>query len=108
MVEEVGKTEVVVPQEEKASGRAITALVLGILGLVSCCTPLGIVAWILGAIELSDIKKGKVSKAGEGIAKAGMILGIIVTVLMILGIIVWVALIAFGIFAGVADSGAGY
>lgn len=99
MVEDAGKTEVVVTREEKASGTAITVLVLGIISLV-CCAPLGIAAWILGATELSDIKKGKAPKAGEGIAKAGMIIGIIITVLMvfatILGMIVWIVLIGIG------------
>ncbi|MBN2190568.1 MAG: DUF4190 domain-containing protein [Candidatus Aureabacteria bacterium] len=101
------KTPEVVPSADKASGKAITSLVLGILGLL-CCGPLAIVAWILGAMELSDIKKGLSSKAGEGMAKAGMIIGIIGTVLMVLGILVWIAIMAMGIMAGVAEQGGSY
>ncbi|MDD5644931.1 MAG: DUF4190 domain-containing protein [bacterium] len=94
----------VMPPEDKASGRAVTALVLGIVGML-CCGPLAIAAWILGAMELSDIKKGLSSKAGEGMAKAGMIIGIVGTVLMILGILIWISIMAIGIMAGVAESG---
>ncbi len=106
-MDEAVKAPEIVPSADKASGRAITSLVLGIVGIL-CCGPLAIVAWILGAIELSDIKKGLSPRAGEGMAKAGMIIGIIGTVLMILGILVWIALMAMGIMAGVAEQGGSY
>ena len=73
-------------QPEKASSKAITALVLGILGIV-CCAPCAIAAWIIGAGELKQIKAGLSSTAGKGFAQAGMIMGIVGTVLLILGII---------------------
>jgi len=72
----------------KASGRAITALVLGILGVVPCCGHiLAPVAWILGAMELKDITAGLAPAEGKGYATAGKILGIIGTVLLILGML---------------------
>ena len=77
------------------SSRATTSLVLGILGFLCCqlCAPF---AWYMGKQELAAIRAGTSPAAGEGSAKAGMILGIIGTVLLILTL-VWV----FG-FGGLA------
>lgn len=69
------------PGADKASGQATTALVLGILGIV-CCGLLAPIAWYMGSKEMKAIAAGQASKAGEGLAKAGMILGIIGTVLL--------------------------
>jgi hypothetical protein len=76
---------------KKASGRAVTSLVLGILGL-TCCGIMAPIAWILGSMELKDIGSGLSSSAGKGYATAGKILGIIGTILIILSMvfaIVW-------------------
>ncbi|MFB3894755.1 MAG: DUF4190 domain-containing protein [bacterium] len=76
----------------KASGQAITSLVLGILGLI-CCGILAPIAWILGSSELSKINTGISSPEGKGYATAGKILGIIGTVLLVLGMlwaILWI------------------
>ena len=77
------------------SSRATTSLVLGILGFLCCqlCAPF---AWYMGKQELAAIRAGTSPASGEGSAKAGMILGIIGTVLLILTL-VWV----FG-FGGLA------
>ena len=74
----------------KASSRAVTALVLGILGL-TCCGIMAPIAWMLGSTELKDIRAGLASSEGKGYATAGKILGIIGTVLLILGML-WVIL----------------
>ena len=71
-----------------ASNRAITALVLGILSVI-CCSILGPVAWYLGVDEGRAIREGRSSVAGEGMALAAKILGIIGTVFLIFGIL-WV------------------
>lgn len=85
--------------ESKASGRATTSLILGILGFVCCqlCAPF---AWYMGNQEVKAIKAGTSSAAGQGLAMAGMILGIIGTVLLILGL-VWIVF-----FGGIAMLGA--
>lgn len=69
---------------QQSSNKGTIALVLGIVGIV-CCGFLGPVAWILGKQELAAIAAGQAPAAGEGIAKAGMILGIIATVLLAFG-----------------------
>lgn len=76
------------PTQQKASSQAVTALVLGIVGIVCCafCAP---VAWYMGGQELKAIQEGRSSFAGQGMAKAGQILGIIGTILMVLWIL-WI------------------
>ncbi|OGF14602.1 MAG: hypothetical protein A2W00_04405 [Candidatus Eisenbacteria bacterium RBG_16_71_46] len=60
-------------------------MVLGILGII-CCNLLAPVAWVLGHSELQTIASGASSPQGEGTARAGMILGIIGSVLLALGL----------------------
>ena len=75
-------------QPQSSSNQAITALVLGILGIV-CCGLLAPIAWYLGNQELKAIAEGRSPIAGEGLAKAAKILGIIGTILLVFTI-VWV------------------
>ena len=53
-------------------------LTLGILGIVFnvCCIP-GILAWIFGASDLKQMKAGTMDRQGEGMTKAGYIMGIV-------------------------------
>ena len=76
------------PQSPAASGRGTLVLVLGILSVV-CCVLLGPVAWILGKNELEAIAAGRSPAKDEGMARAGMILGIIGTALFAFSLI-WV------------------
>lgn len=66
--------------------KAIWALVTGILGLL-CCSPLGVVAIILGRGAQSEI--AQTGQQGAGMAKAGFILGIIALVFLALQIILF-------------------
>jgi len=74
--------------EAKPSSRATTALVLGILGFVCCqfCAPF---AWYMGQQELKAIKGNQSSAAGQGFATAGMVLGVIGTILLVFGLL-WI------------------
>lgn len=71
-----------------SSSQAVTALVLGILGIV-CCGLLAPIAWYLGNQELRAIREGRSAVAGEGLAKAAQILGIIGTILLVLTVL-WI------------------
>jgi len=75
-------------QSQSSSTQAVTALVLGILGVV-CCGLLAPIAWYLGNQEQKAIREGRSAAAGEGLAKAAVILGVIGTVLLALSI-VWI------------------
>jgi hypothetical protein len=72
-------------------GRAVASLVLGIVSIIACCHILGPIAWVLGHTELKHIRAGQAPLKNEGIAKAGMILGIIASVLFGFGLL-WIFL----------------
>src|SRR5947207_15032392 len=76
------------PQQQSSSTQAITALVLGILGVV-CCGLLAPIAWYLGSQEQKAIREGRSPAAGEGIAKAATILGMIGSIILVLPIL-WI------------------
>jgi hypothetical protein len=71
-------------------------LAFGILGLL-CCIIFGILAWVMGSGDLKEIAEGRMDPSGEGLTKAGKILGIIGCVLNILGILAWIAMMIFGV-----------
>lgn len=82
------------PVPEKASGLAIASLILSILGVL--CGVTAIVGIILGAVELSKIKRGESSEKGRGLALAGVIIGAVV---LALGIIFTIISLATGGFS---------
>jgi hypothetical protein len=76
--------------------RSVLILTLGILGLV-ICGPLGIAAWVMGNTDLAAIRRGEVDRTGEGMTRAGQILGIVSTVLFIVQLVVlglWITFVA--------------
>jgi hypothetical protein len=75
-----------------ASGKAVTILVLAIVGLV-CCPLTAPVAWLMGHLELRAIRAGQAPAANQGLAQIGMVLGIIGSALFALGLL-WI--FAFG------------
>jgi len=75
-------------QPQSSSTQAVTALVLGILGVV-CCGLLAPIAWYMGTQEQKAIREGRSPAAGDGLAKAAVILGIIGSILLVLSIL-WV------------------
>lgn len=77
-----------VPQQQSASTTAIMSLVFGILGVI-CCGLMGPIAWYLGNQELKAIQAGTSPAAGDGLAKAGMILGIVGSIFFCLTL-VWI------------------
>jgi hypothetical protein len=77
------------PQPGAAAGnnsKALWSLITGILSIL-CCSPLGIVAIILGRSAQAEIRQ--TGQGGEGMAKAGFILGIIGLVFLVLSIILF-------------------
>jgi hypothetical protein len=71
------------PEAERPSSQAITALVVSILGFVTCCglilSPIG---WYLGSQELRAIAAARSPQAGETIARVAQVLGIVGTILL--------------------------
>jgi hypothetical protein len=71
-----------------ASSQAVTALVLGVLGL-ACCQLLSPIAWFLGNQEVRAIREGRSPQAGQSIATVAVALGIGGTILMLF-ILLWI------------------
>lgn len=71
-------------------------LAFGILSLV-CCFIFGIVAWVMGNNDLREMAAGRMDPSGEGLTKAGKIVGIIGCVLGILMILGWLVMMIFGV-----------
>lgn len=71
-------------------------LVLGILGLV-CCAPAGLVAWVLGYQDLKAMRAGTMDPSGDGTTRAGMILGMIVTLWYVAVALFVLIVMAFGL-----------
>ncbi|MCM0674220.1 DUF4190 domain-containing protein [Micromonospora phytophila] len=85
---------------QKTNGLAIAALVLALVGLASCITaPVGA---ILGHVARKQIQQ--TGEGGEGMAKAAIIVGWILTGLFVLLILFYVALIGFAIWQSESSS----
>jgi hypothetical protein len=79
--------------------KATAALVVGIVsvaGAFTCVLPIlaAPVAWVLGAQARKQIRGAPQHWAGEGRATAGMVLGIIGSVLLVIAVVLLVVLIA--------------
>lgn len=78
--------------------RATTALVLGLVGLVGglmCLLPVLVspFAWVTGVKARREIRQSNGQFGGDGMATAGMVLGIIGTVLLALAVIALVIIV---------------
>ncbi len=93
------------PPNASASGKAITALILGIAALLCCGFMAGIPAFFVGRSEENDINQGKSPEAGRTLAKIGWILGLIGTILSCLGTIFYAIFLCYAVKHG-ADTGA--
>lgn len=82
--------------------RAMTSLVLGILGIV-CCGIVAPIALVIGrnAVREIDASGGRIG--GRSTAQAGYILGIVGTVLLVLGVIWAIVVAATGSFSYYVD-----
>ncbi|MBM4068197.1 MAG: DUF4190 domain-containing protein [Planctomycetes bacterium] len=70
-----------------AADRGSLILVLGILGLVACGPVLGPIAWVMGANDLKEMREGRMDPIGESNTRAGMICGIIASILSIISVL---------------------
>lgn len=74
-----------VPRRYQAPHRGGLILVLAILGW-AICPVLGPFAWAMGSGDLRQMQAGQMDPSGQGLTQAGMILGIIQTILMLVGV----------------------
>jgi mannose/fructose/N-acetylgalactosamine-specific phosphotransferase system component IIC len=81
--------------------RGTMLLIFGILGII-CCIIFAILAWVMGSSDLKAMADGTMDSSGEGLTKAGKILGMIGCALGILSIL-WV--VFFGGLAALSAMG---
>src|SRR5678815_1581997 len=77
---------------QKSQGLALASMITGILGIFmfGCFFPLpGLVAFVLGLVSLSQIKKSPEKYGGKPYATAGVIMGGI-SILFLCGMILWI------------------
>lgn len=78
-------------------------LAMGIMSLV--CNLMfvpGILAWVLGRADLRQMDAGLMDPEGRGLTQAGMIIGIIMTLLQVAGIVLYIGFIIVMILIGIA------
>jgi hypothetical protein len=75
---------------------AIASLILSLVGLVSCLTPLGFVGLILGYSARRRIRESRGALGGDGLATAGIVIGWINVAITVLGIAMLILLMAGG------------
>lgn len=85
------------PPAQDLHPRATAVLVLGILG-VTVMQILGPVAWVLGHSTLKEIDASGRAYANRSTVQAGMVLGIVGTVMGLVAL-VWVVLIVLAVFS---------
>jgi DNA-directed RNA polymerase subunit RPC12/RpoP len=83
----------------RQESNAIASLILGILGIIACPVILSIPAIILGNQAQQKIKQDP-SLEGEGLARAGVVLGWVGVGLGALGVVFAILAIAIGGFGG--------
>ncbi len=88
------------PMPQSASGRAIAAMILSLVSIVTCGPLLSIPGMILGKMEMNAIRDGQAPQAGETFAKIGFYVGIAITALSALLIVVYVLIIIAAIAGG--------
>lgn len=76
------------PTQHSVAHRGGLILTMGIMSIV-CNFALipGILAWILGRADLRQMRAGQMDRSGEGITQAGMIMGIIMTVMAAISVV---------------------
>jgi uncharacterized membrane protein YphA (DoxX/SURF4 family) len=71
-------------------------LAFGIIGIL-CCFIFAILAWVMGKNDLKEMAAGRMDRTGEGMTKAGKIMGMISVILAIVGIVIWTILLIAGV-----------
>jgi hypothetical protein len=75
-------------------------LTMGILGWVFTCPVFSIIAWVMGASDLREMRNGRMDSRGMGVTQAGQILGMIYTLLWIAIFVILVFVFLFVAVAG--------
>ena len=91
----------------------ILSICLGLVGMSMCCCGafglgFGIPAWVMGKRDLRHVAAGTMNPANRGLTQAGMICGIIGTILGIVATVLLILYIAGIVSLGILGSMADY
>jgi hypothetical protein len=79
--------------------RAILAMILGIVGIL-VCGPVAPFAWWIGKKAVDEIDASGGRLGGRGMAKAGYIMGVIGTILLVIAVLVFAVAFPLGLQSG--------
>lgn len=85
------------PSSAPNSGMAVASLIASILGLTLIPTIGSVLGLILGYMARNRIRDSAGTMGGEGLAKAGIILGWIGVALLVLGVCLAIAFLVLGV-----------
>lgn len=83
-----------------AAHRGGMILAFGIIGFV-ICFPFGIAAWVMGNNDLREMADGRMDPSGEGLTKAGKIIGIVTVCMQLLWIGIFALMMVVSLVANV-------
>lgn len=72
-----------------APHRGTLVLVLGLLGWIVLCPLFGVAAWVMGSSDLREMRGGQMDPGGRGLTQAGMILGMIQSLIAIGSLVIF-------------------
>jgi hypothetical protein len=80
------------PDRYSVPHRGGLVVTLGILSIFICIVGfiLGIMAWVMGANDLTEIRAGRMDRSGESTTQAGMVCGILGTIVQALLFLIFV------------------
>ncbi|WP_163508616.1 DUF4190 domain-containing protein [Fodinicola acaciae] len=95
------------PVAPPTSGLAIASLIVSLGSLIVCGCPVSIVGAVLGHVAVKQIRESNNTVGGDGMAKAGIIIGWIITGIAAAWWAFWVVLyLFFGVaFLGIGAAG---
>jgi hypothetical protein len=80
------------------NGRAVAALVLGLVSLTGCSFVTGVPAMVLGRMAKREIAASGGATTGEDLATIGFVLGLVATVIGLLALVGVLLISVLGIF----------
>jgi len=90
------------PFQSKKSDRGLLITILGFMGLFCGCGPCGIIAWVMGNSDLTEIRMGIRDDSGKSLTKLGKAAGMISTILgltlIVVSALIWFILIGTTIY----------
>ncbi len=80
-----------------AAHRGALILILGLMGLFIQCPLFPFMSWVMGSNDLREMETGRMDPSGRDLTRAGMIVGMILSILWILAFLVFFVMVLIGI-----------